>query len=683
VGILRRELAKKRRHMPTRRLIESMPTLLPRLKPCFLMSPLSVAQFLDASLPPFDLVVFDEASQIPVWDAIGAIARGSAVIVVGDSKQLPPTTFFQSLEGEDDGAEDAGAIEDVESILKECNAAGVPSIRLTWHYRSRHESLIAFSNHHYYENELHTFPSPEDRSPRLGVTFRHITGSTYDRGGTRTNRAEAGAVVAEVVALLTDPDRSGSVGVVTFNLAQQTLIEDLLDAQRRQRPEIEPFFSSDAEEPVFVKNLESVQGDERDTIVFSVGYGPDASGRVSMNFGPLNAEGGERRLNVAVTRAKKRLIVFSSITGDQIDLRRTSALGVRHFKAFLDFAAQGAEALAVAGSPENGAEPEDGLARAVRAALTARGHAVDSRIGYGGYRIDLAVRDPARPGRYLLGIVCDGASYRAASTARDRDRIRRSVLDGLGWRLTRVWSTAWRVNPARCVEQIEREIAAASEGGPLPPAPSVTVAPEPTVTVAAVPRVEPPTSADAGEGVYVVSKPARRRRSPLDIESPGAPAFASEALRAIVEMEGPIVRDLAVRRLASWCAVPRVTERFRAFADDVEGACGPAVIAEQGVLWPAGVAPRPHVPLRLPGDDPDSRREIEHMPPAEIVGAVVLVLERQFGLPRDELVREAARLMGFARVTPRVEEAIGPAVERAAALGLASVSGDRVSLTPR
>lgn len=678
VGILRRELAKKRRHMPTRRLIESMPTLLPRLKPCFLMSPLSVAQFLDASLPPFDLVVFDEASQIPVWDAIGAIARGNAVIVVGDSKQLPPTTFFQSLEGEDDGGGEPGVVEDVESILKECNAAGVPSIRLAWHYRSRHESLIAFSNHHYYQSELHTFPSPEDRSGRLGVTFRHVTGSTYDRGGTRTNRAEAEAVVGEVVALLTDPERTGSVGVVTFNLAQQTLIEDLLDASRRQRPELEPFFSSDAEEPVFVKNLESVQGDERDTIVFSVGYGPDGAGRVSMNFGPLNADGGERRLNVAVTRAKQRLIVFSSIMADQIDLRRTSAVGVRHFKAFLDFAARGAEALAVIGSDAGVAAEEDGLVRAVRTALEERGHAVDSRVGYGGYRIDLAVRDPERPGRYLLGIECDGASYRGASTARDRDRIRQSVLGGLGWRLARVWAASWRVNPVRSVEQLEIEIAAArarsSDGvlraEPSPPVSSAVVVQAP----AAVPL------ASEGAAVYVASKPPRRRRSALDLESPGASAFASGALRAIVETEGPIVRDLAVRRLASWCAAPRVTERFRAFSDEAEAACAGSVIAEQGVLWPAGAGPKGHVPLRVPGDDPDSRREIEHIPPAEVVGAVVLVLQRQFGLPREELVREAARLMGFSRVTPRVEEAIAPAVERSVGLGLASVSGDRISL---
>jgi hypothetical protein len=350
--------------------------------------------------------------------------------VVGDSKQMPPTNFFTTMEsGEDE--ESVAADDELESILQECNASGVPSLRLKWHYRSRHESLIAFSNHHYYGDDLHTFPSPVQQSPELGVSFHLVEGAEYDRGGTRTNRVEAEAVVAEVLRRLGAPGASGSIGIVTFNSQQQGLIEDLLDEARRDRPEIERFFTG-AEEPVFVKNLENVQGDERDTIIFSVGFGRDAAGRVSMNFGPLNAEGGERRLNVAITRARDRLLVFSSMQPDAIDLSRTRALGVRHFRQFLEFAQRGIGAMAEATAAHSGAARPSGFEEAVRAALVGRGWEVDSRVGCAGYRVDLAVRAPGEPGRYLLGIECDGPMYARASTARDRDRTRRAVLGGLG-----------------------------------------------------------------------------------------------------------------------------------------------------------------------------------------------------------------------------------------------------------
>ena len=299
MGILRREVQKQTRHMPIRALFNSTPNLLMRLKPCLLMSPISVAQYLDASFPPFDLVIFDEASQIPTWDAVGAIARGTETIIVGDPKQLPPTNFFNRTdEGDDDDIESESTVKDLESILDDCLALNLQEHSLKWHYRSRHEALIAFSNAEYYNNGLYTFPSPQIEP---AVRFRYVNG-VYDRGRSKTNRIEAEAVVDEIIQRLTDPEQAKmSIGVVTFSLAQQRLIEDLLDEACRRHPEIEPYFSSDALEPVFVKNLENVQGDERDVILFSIGYGPDSTGRVSMNFGPLNRSGGERRLNVAIT----------------------------------------------------------------------------------------------------------------------------------------------------------------------------------------------------------------------------------------------------------------------------------------------------------------------------------------------------------------------------------------------
>lgn len=443
IGLLRKELGKKMRHIPVRRLLSSIPKLLPRLKPCVLMSPLSVAQYLDSTHEHFDVVIFDEASQIPVWDAIGAIARGSQLIVVGDPKQLPPTNFFGKSEDEDE--EIAPENTDLESILDELLSAGMRHKRLQWHYRSRHEGLIAFSNRHYYENDLLTFPSPETELG--GVRFRHIAEARYDKGKSRTNPGEARALVDELVRRLLNPQEDRrSYGIVTFSMAQQQLVEDLLDQKRREHPEIEVHFGDAPpveSEPVFVKNLENVQGDERDVILFSICYGPDESGKLSMNFGPLNRDGGERRLNVAITRAKHEVLVFSGLRGDQIDLTRTRSRGVRDLKYFLEYAERGPKALAAATTASADANADSEFERLVAKRIRDAGYEVHFQVGCSGYRIDLGIVDPEAPGRYLLGVECDGATYHRAATARDRDKLRQLVLEGLGWKLHRIWSTDW------------------------------------------------------------------------------------------------------------------------------------------------------------------------------------------------------------------------------------------------
>lgn len=708
LGILRRELEKQRRHLPTRRLIESMPNLLPRLKPCFLMSPLSVAQYLDTALKPFDLVVFDEASQIPVWDAIGAIARGTGVVVVGDSKQLPPTAFFSTLDGDDDAEPEDGTVEDMESILKECNASGIPGMRLKWHYRSRHESLIAFSNYHYYQNELHTFPSPDERSDELGVTFRHVEDGVYDRGGSRTNRVEATRVVDDVVRMLRDASTSDSIGIVTFNQAQQRLIEDLLDERRREHPEIEPYFTNEVSEPVFVKNLENVQGDERDAIIFSVGYGPDQTGKPSMNFGPLNKDGGERRLNVAVTRARRRLIVFSSLTSDQIDLRRTRAVGVKHFKTFLDYADRGTRAIAEAVSVSGSREFDSGFEQAVWRALTDRGWEVDTQVGCAGYRIDLAVRHPEKPGKYLLGIECDGAPYHSAKNARDRDRLRQSVLEGLGWRIERVWSTDWRINPTGCLDKLIRAIERslqAPEDPVLPEDRPVITAEEPdeiasveeedgevgnagvseeaeAVLYAGGPASPVPAPVThARSEVYVAAEDLGGRLGGLDVYDPTAKVELIKALVRIVEIESPLTEELAVRRLAGACGVQRVTERFRKRFKEVRTAATRAgSIRTQGeVLWKSDQGPAGFRSFRAPGETEAARRGIEDVPIVEIANVAAVVLREQFGLPREDLVREVARELGARRTTARMSERIGQAIDQLIAAGRADEENDKVS----
>ena len=437
LGVLKHELSKKMRHKAIRALLGELGSVAQELKPCFLMSPLSVAQYLDPAFPTFDLVVFDEASQIPVWDAIGALARGKQAVVVGDSKQLPPTSFFDRGEGDAVSEED---VTDLESILDECVGAQVPSLRLAWHYRSRHEALIAFSNARYYDNELLTFPA--SNSDGVGVAWRYFADGVYDAGASRTNAVEARAVVDEIVRRLSDPVTSKrSIGVVTFSQPQQTLVLDLLDEVLLTRTDLAPFFDEAADEHVFVKNLENVQGDERDVILFSIGYGPDAKRRVSMNFGPLNKPGGERRLNVAVTRARREIVVFTSLRASEIDLSRSNASGVRDLRAFLEHVER--SGVAVADQNRQRGRAASALVASIAAKLEARGHAVDLDVGCSGYRVDLAVRDPNKPGAYLVGIETDGPNYASAATARDRDALRRQVLEGLGWKLERVWAVDW------------------------------------------------------------------------------------------------------------------------------------------------------------------------------------------------------------------------------------------------
>lgn len=453
-GVLRHEIGKKRAHLPLRELMAKIPQALTKLTPCLLMSPLSIAQYLQAGANAFDLVIFDEASQIPVWDAIGAIARGRQVVMVGDPKQLPPTSFFDRAES---GLDDEDVEVDLESILDECISANLPVRHLNWHYRSRHESLIAFSNHAYYDGKLVTFPSPttQDRA----VSLQLVSGS-YQKGSSRTNPTEAQAVVSDIVASLTSPNfrESGmTIGVVTFNAEQQKLIEDLLDDARRKDPRLESYFADSELEPLFVKNLESVQGDERDIIYFSITYGPDSAGQLAMNFGPLNRQGGERRLNVAITRARHELRVFASFRAEQMDLARTRAIGVRDLKHFLEFAERGTRALVEADRGSQGGF-DSPFEKAVAIALAQRGWQVQPQIGVSSFRIDLGIVDPDAPGRYLAGVECDGATYHRSATARDRDKLREQVLRGLGWEIVRVWSTDWWIDPAGTLDRLDAQL---------------------------------------------------------------------------------------------------------------------------------------------------------------------------------------------------------------------------------
>lgn len=459
LGLLRHQMELQRPSQSIRDMISRMPETFPKLAPCMLMSPLSIAQYLPPNQALFDVVIFDEASQITTWDAVGAIARGKQTIIVGDPKQLPPTNFFGRNEDDDDVVEYE---KDLESILDEAKASGLPVRDLKWHYRSRSESLIAFSNHHYYQNRLVTFPSPaiEDRA----VTLRKVPGGVYDRGKSRTNRIEAEAVVTEAVArmqrwLKLKEDERPTLGIITFNSQQQSLIMDLLDLARRNKPELEWFFAEDRVEPTIVKNLENVQGDERDIILFSITFWKDAAGKLTMDFGALNRDGGERRLNVAVTRARQELVVFSGFTADQIDVSRTKAQAIQDLKTFLDFAERGAIALPAIDRGSVG-DFDSPFEEAVAFELERRGWMVVPQVGISGFRIDLGIKHPDLAGTYLAGIECDGATYHRSATARDRDKVREQVLRGLGWKILRVWSTDWWFEPKAFAERLHAELQA-------------------------------------------------------------------------------------------------------------------------------------------------------------------------------------------------------------------------------
>jgi len=433
--LLRKRIASKGRGTSIRGIIDQMPTLLPRLCPVMLMSPLSVAQYLDMDAPKFDLVVFDEASQMPTNEAVGAMVRGLSTIVVGDPQQMPPTSFFSVSATDEDEAD----TDDLESILDDCIALSMPSRYLGWHYRSKHESLIAFSNQNYYNGRLITFPSADDMVPH--VTWQHVGDGFYDYGKTRTNRAEAEAIVAEAIRRMQQqPERS--IGIVAFSKQQSDLIEDVLNEELVKYPELDRQ-NQEAAEPLFVKNLENVQGDERDTILFSVGYGPDKDGHVSMNFGPLNKAGGERRLNVAVSRARYEMKIFSTLQPEQIDERRTQAEGVLGLKRFLKFAQQQNMVLESAAS----AKDQSFMVSQIADALSRRGYEVRTGVGMSDFHLDLAVVDPANSQRYVLGIICDGDGYYNLKTVRDREVVQPSVLNTLGWKLMHVWSTDWLLHP--------------------------------------------------------------------------------------------------------------------------------------------------------------------------------------------------------------------------------------------
>ena len=660
LGRLRRELQKQRKHAPVRQLMQSLPTLLPKLKPCMLMSPLSVAQYLDPAHAQFDVVVFDEASQIPVWDAVGVIARGRQLVCVGDPKQLPPTNFFNRVDDDEEGVGDDN-IQDLESILDECLSIGMPKLSLSWHYRSRNESLITFSNVTYYDNALVTFPSPttEDK----GVRFERVHG-VYDRGGSRTNRAEADAIVASIENHFMNPkSRSQTLGVVTFNQAQQNLIEKLLESRRRVSADLDQAIATTAHEPLFIKNIENVQGDERDVIYFSITYGPDAAGKVNMNFGPLNLEGGHRRLNVAVSRARQHVVIFSTLLPEQIDLSKVRAAGVRDLRNYLDFAIRGPRALVGQAAP-TGLEPDSLFEREVIAVLRNKGWVVHPQVGVSGYRIDLGIVDPRAPGRYLLGVECDGRTYHSAATARDRDRLRQYVLEGLGWELFRIWSTDWWLDPDEPIRKLEARLQHLLDAGAADPddkgEPDMAEVAEVAEVADVVTIATEDRSGSLNLDRYCVTQ--LETIDGRDFYADSSLGTLRSQLMAVINAEGPVADHVVFKRIARAWGLSKTGRRMHELLSSLVPGHLVSTGDDPKFYWPEGTKPTSWGKFRIPDDATESKRPLDEVALEEIRNIACFLLGQHGSMSVEGLARSLSRLLGFSRTTVdavrRVESAL-------------------------
>jgi very-short-patch-repair endonuclease len=646
MGVIRAEVGKKRRHLPVRKLLERAATAVQKIKPVFLMSPLSVAQFLPPGRIEFDLLVIDEASQVPPEDALGAVARARHIVVVGDDKQLPPTNFFRMLINDDDETQDdeapPGRTRDFESILTLARARGMPERMLRWHYRSRHPSLIALSNHTCYAGTLLLPPSPHLSHDGLGLTLVQTPPGQYDRGGTGRNQTEA-QVVAEYVErhLCEHPDLS--LGVACFSVAQRDAIEDALYAAGLTSA-VEGFCANG--ERLFVKNLETVQGDERDVVFISIGYGRDAQGRMSVHFGPVSADGGERRLNVLISRARQRCVVFSSIQAG--DIRVDAApRGTRMLREFLHFAETGK----IAAGDVTGGEADSPFEEAVARAIRSNGYQVTPQVGVSGFRIDLGVVDPTQPGRFVLGVECDGATYHNARSARDRDRLRQEILVSLGWRLHRIWSTDWFRSPQRETARLLAAIQDACATAPPVPAAPPSAPPAPEEPEPA--RIKPDVAAHKLPAYEECQVPVPTHRDLLTLH----PFEIAKLAAFVVKAEGPIHAEEVARRIREAFGLQRTGNRILGKINEaLRTAERLGEVTSEEDFWSA--RERNHSLPRHRRDAALQLRRAERIAPVEYRLAVLRVIETSVGINREDLIVETARLLGFDRTGNDLQAAV-------------------------
>ena len=674
MGVIRSEIARKRRHMPIRRLMENAGGMVQRIKPVFLMSPISIAQFLPPRALRFDVLVVDEASQVRPEDALGAVARCGQIVIVGDQKQLPPTSFFDRLgadepvDEEDDEESGVARATEMESILTLCEARGISPRMLEWHYRSRDPSLIRVSNEEFYDSRLILPPSPLELDDSYGLSFERVPGvySTKGSGAGRpgTNQIEAEYVVQAVAGHAREwPGMS--LGVVTFSKAQADMVTELLELERRRDEVLNDFLREGHAEDAFVKNIENVQGDERDVIFISVGYGPtEAGGRLrNMRFGPVNAEGGERRLNVLFTRARARCRVFASFDPGDMDLNRARGNGPRVLKRFLDFAKTGE----VVEHRPTGGGADSPFEEDVADVIRSLGYLADHQVGTAGFRIDVGVRHPDAPGKYILAVECDGAAYHRALSARERDRHRQAVLEGLGWSFHRIWSTDWfhrrpqegqrlaqAIAKARAAVERTR-VRGANEGGRRveveEPAPTT----EAEMSAIALPAITAPL-------VY--------RQAHVSVDTAlepheVVPSRLAGIVREIVVVEGPIHVNLVARRVAESFGKGRtggrIADATQTALREAERQGGGDLLVCRGFWLTREQSVQ--IPIRDRSAAGGGADKAAMLPPMEIVAAAELI-ERESGrVEQGDLIREVSRLLGFKRAGTDLKRVIGDALD--------------------
>ena len=656
-GIILQQAQLKKRHRPVRWLLTKAGEAAQRIKPCFMMSPLSISQFLPPGLR-FDVVIFDEASQVREADAVCSIARGKQLIVAGDQKQLPPTNFFQQVT-DIDADDDSLGILDFESILDRCKGQGLRSLPLLWHYRSRHESLITYSNRSFYDGRLHTFPGAVAESPDLGVELIRVDG-VYERGGSRHNRIEAEAVVDRVVHHRRRHPHL-TIGVVTLSTAQQSAVDFAVERRSRVEPELRDLATDDRLGGFFVKNLENVQGDERDLIILSIGYGPDENGKLTMNFGPMNNEGGERRLNVAVTRARHRVEVVCSFAPGKI---RTSNPTIKHLARYLDYAERGISALALDLQDSQG-DAESPFEEEVLRTLQAMGQDATPQVGVAGYRIDIGVRHPSEPGRFLLGVECDGAAYHSSKDARSRDRLRQQVLEGLGWRIHRIWSTAWYADRRGEEQRLRNEIDRALHAYGQAEAPPTTETPTDVSF-----EVDSRDFDSIPDWVHNYTEPKLTQVAHADFET--STYLISTQIKGVVEASGPIHEDRVLQIIKRSWGIERAGKRIRGtFSQAVLLLVNRQKLAVSGrFLSIPGCEILVRTPTPTTGHEtvhgpPADRRPVAHIPPAEIELAIANLLRDAGGTAQHTmLVRKLAGLFGWHHLGSKTRRAFDQAIDR-------------------
>lgn len=688
VRVLRQEMRKRRRVMPLRKLLATAGRAVQATKPVFMMSPISVAQYLEPGAIEFDLLVIDEASQVRPVEALGAVARCRQIVVVGDDRQLPPTRFFDKVSDDVDVEEDFQP-GDMESILDLCLARGIPQRTLCWHYRSQHESLIGVSNHEFYEGKLLVAPSPQRMAPTNrnadadseitdadgelppGLSIQYLPDGQFDRRRSACNLVEA-AAVADAVMRHAEQHPELTIGVGAFSVAQRNAILEAIEERRRKNAAVESFFASDAAEPFFVKNLENIQGDERDVIFISIGYGPDHEGEIRMNFGPLNYAGGERRLNVLITRARRICRVFSSIKAEDIDLNRVASRGAEALKTFLQYAETREFTTAAKGDL-----PGDDFNEQIAEVVRELGYGAVVNVGAASFQMDVAVFDLEHPERYILGIECDGSNYRTANTARDRDRLRGLVLKQRGWRLHRIWIADWLKQPEAQLQQLAIAIENAMQN---PPVEQQTT---PAASKEGVARIETLPSDD------VESADALNDDSPDYVEAlieanteiainDLAVVDLANIVRDVVQVESPVHRDEIGRRLCDAWGIRRRSRKIDAALDAaIEWAVDEGMV-EQTELFIS--APECATRVRSRRNAHASLRKPNHIPPAELQQAILTIASMAVSVSREELATEVARLLGV-RAASRFQSIIADEIEELVLAGQLESHDERIQVS--